>query len=220
MKTVTIQLYSIDELCEESRKRAYERWLAVHDYTWADEVRDTMNALEREFDAVPRDWQYDASSHWFGGPSFGPTWTGDRLSLSGNRARAYLWSNFGHLLLEPRTAFRGKLRFRSRVIFDRVYDGTCPMTGVSFDNDALDPLAYFCFGVKWDEKEGKRVMVPHDERWKWASTTVEDVIRDCFDALLKAAQEDCRYHESFEYFTEECEANEWTFERDGRMRNA
>lgn len=192
-----------------------------------------MNALAREFDAGPLDWQYDASSHWFKNPSFGSTWSNDRLMLSGNRARAFLWNNFGHLILQQRVSYYlrrdGKWREcvgvysvkrRSNVFFDRVYDGTCPLTGVCFDNDALDPLAHFCFGVKWDEEEKRRVMVPHDERRRWASTTVEDVVRDCFKALLKAAHDDCKYRESFEFFVEECEANEWTFEENGRMRNA
>lgn len=217
MKTVTIQLYSVDELCEESRKRAYERWLADRDYTWSGEVRDTLKELSKELVIRVYGWSYDSCSHDSGVITWGSTWTDDQLALRGNRARAFLWNHFGHLLLKPKTSLNGKRR--SRVFFDRVYDGTCPMTGVCFDNDALDPLARFCFGVKWNEKEKRRVMVPHDERWRWASTTVEDVIRDCFDSLLRSAQEDCRYHESFEYFTEECEANEWTFERDGRMRN-
>lgn len=220
MKTVTIQLYSVDELCEESRNRAYERWLADHDYTWSGEVRNTLKELTEALDIRVCGWSYDSGSHDSGVVTWGDTWTDDRLTLCGNRARAFLWNNFGHLVMQPKW-FRiwAKTR-KSKVFFDRSYDGTCPLTGVCFDVDALDPLAYFCFGVKWDEKEHRRVTVPHDERRRWKSTTVEDVVRDCVDSLLKAAQEDCRYHESFESFLEECEANEWTFERDGRMRNA
>ena len=101
------------------------------------------------------------------------------------------------------------------MFFDRTYDGTCPLTGVSFDNDALDPLAYFCFGVKWDDTAKKRVMVPHAERRSWATVTVEEVIRDCVDSLLSAAQADALEQESEDFFAELCDANGWEFRVDG-----
>ena len=113
----------------------------------------------------------------------------------------------------------GKARsYRSKVFFDRVYDGTCPFTGVCFDCSALDPVAYFCFGVRWDEKLQKRVPVRptklEDDR-----NTVESVLRSCVDSLLLAAQKDWEYQCSMEAFEEACRDNDYTFTEDGRMHN-
>lgn len=222
MKEITVKLYEYDELSPEARTRAHEDWLSKgYEHFWGGEVRDTLKKLEEEFGIEVSRWSYDSCSHDCGVIRW-KNWSDDQLALSGERARAFLWNNFGHLLLTGRyySKFQGTRHARSKFWFDRVYDGTCPLTGVCFDNDALDPLAYFCFGVKWDEKANKRVMVPHDERWRWKSTTVEEIICDCVDSLFESAQRDCEHQESEEYFDEMCTSNGWTFEEDGRRRDA
>ena len=222
MKEITIRLYDYDELSDEAKRKAHEDWLSQgHEHFWGGEVRNTLKKLEEEFGIEVTRWSYDACSYDCGTIRF-ENWNDDQLALAGERARAFLWNNFGHLLLTGRyySKFHGTKHAHSKFWFDRVYDGTCPLTGVCFDNDALDPLAYFCFGVKWDEKAKKRVMVPHDERWRWRSTTVEEIIRDCVDSLFESAQQDCEYQDSEEHFAEMCEANDWTFEEDGTRRDA
>lgn len=239
MKEITIRLYDYDELSEEAKRKAHEDWLShEHEHFWGGEVRDTLEKLEEEFGIEVSRWSYDACSHDCGTIRF-KNWNDDQLALAGERARAFLWNNFGHLVMQPRRkcyAINGdgrvdcsgtvycsgdwKNRWReSKVFFDRTYDGTCPLTGVCFDNDALDPLAYFCFGVMWSEDEKKRVMVPHDERWRWKSKTVEEVIRECVDALFESAQKDFECQESEEHFAEICRDNGWTFEADGTRRD-
>ena len=184
-------------------------------------------------------WRYSLYGHDSGVVRF-LRYTDDQLALSGRRAQAFLWNNFAHLIVQPRKKWYSKNRDgridlsgrlhcedgwknmhrESKIFFDRTYDGTCPLTGVFFDNDALDPLACFCFGVMWSEDEKKRVMVPHDERWRWKSKTVEEVIRECVDALFESAQKDCEYQDSEEHFAEMCRDNDWTFEENGERRDA
>ena len=241
MKEITIRLYEYDELSDEAKKKAHEDWLShEHEHFCGGEVRDTLKKLEEELGIEVSRWSYDSCSHDYGTIRF-KNWNDDQLALAGERARAFLWNNFGHLVMQPRGKWyaknvtdgrvdysgavycSGDWRNRcreSKVFFDRTYDGTCPLTGVCFDNDALDPLAYFCFGVRWDEKARKRVMVPHGERWRWKSKTVEDVVRECVDALFESAQRDCEYQDSEEHFAEMCAANDWTFEEDGSRRDA
>ena len=222
MKEITVRLFDYDELSDEAKKKAHEDWLSQgHEHFWGGEVRDTLKRLEEEFGIEVTRWSYDSCSYDCGTIRF-ENWNDDQLALAGERARAFLWNNFGHLLLTGRyySKFHGTKHAHSKFWFDRVYDGTCPLTGVCLDNDALDPLAYFCFGVKWDEKAKKRVMVPHDERWRWRSTTVEEIIRDCVDSLFKSARQDCEYQGSEEHFAEMCGANDWTFEKDGTRRDA
>lgn len=228
MKTITKEyvVYSFDELSEEAKSNAHSEYLR-HCEVWpfADEARATMDEIERLFCVRLSNWSIDAwcpeypDVHFC--DNFGDLWEQDeRKELSGNRARAFLWNNFGHVLLSGRyySKWHGTKHAHSRFFFDRVYDGTCPLTGICFDNDALDPLAEFCFGVKWDEDAKRRV--PSSRLLKSEKhITVEDVIRDCVHSMFDAFVDDVKYHESRECFEEDCKANEWTFTEDGTMMN-
>ena len=89
------------------------------------------------------------------------------------------------------------------------------LTGVCFDNDALDPLAYFCFGTYWDEDKQARLQSHVRTISADDCNTVRGILRDCVESLFKAAENDWRDQESEEYFRDFCEANEWEFTEDG-----
>ena len=228
MRTAEVKIYSFDELSDEAKERAHANWLNEgHEHFWAGEARDTIKAFESEFGVTIRNWRYDSSGYGydidFGGIS------DEVLELSGNRARAWIWNNHGDMLIEPTMHYYeikdGKRynvvgphsrKYRSKVFFDRVYDGTCPLTGVCFDCDALDPIAYFAFGVEWSEKDRKRVAssrrLSHDN-----ATTIEDLIRECVDSLFQSLQNDCEAQETMEYFADHCAANNYEFDEDGEL---
>ena len=227
MRTAEVEVYSFDELSYEAKERALAKWRETEDHHWGGEVRDTIAAFEKEFGVDIKSWQYSSYSHRFSLDL--SRIDDDVLALKGNRARAWFWNNHAHVLLAPARHYwthdrDGRLLravapdsrvYQSKVFYDRVYDGTCPFTGVCFDNDALDPLAYFCFGVVWDAEKKARVQstvrtVAADDR-----NTVESVLRDCVDSLFAAAQQDWEGQESEEYFRDFCEANEWEFTEDG-----
>lgn len=236
MKRVEITLYEYDELSDVAKERACRDYAEHFDYFWDVEVRKTIEAYEREFGVTVRTWQYSPYDRSFDMRTDGID--DEVLALSGNRARAWFWNNHGDVLLEPRKTWwyrdkdTGKWRRgitcgssepnpvrKSKVLFDRAYDGTCPWTGVCFDNDALDPIAHFCFGVRWDPGLQKRVpsgrTLAEDNR-----STVEDLLRAGMDSLLKTASSDWAYQVSEDGFREECTSNGWTFEENGEMRNA
>lgn len=240
MKEITIKLFDYDELSDEAKKRAYDDWLSDdHDHFWGGEVRDTLKKLEEELGIEVTNWSYNSCSYDVGPIRF-KDYSDDQLALTGIRAQAFLWNNFAHLVMQPKKRWYSKhidgrldlsgcihcdsgwknLNRESKVFYERTYNGTCPLTGVCFDNDALDPLAYFCFGVEWDEKAKKRVMIPQSRRMRWGVTTVEDVLRACVDSLFESAQRDCEYQNSEEYFAEMCSNNGWTFEENGERRDA
>ena len=228
MRTAEVKIYSFDELSDEAKERAHANWLNEgHEHFWAGEARDTIKAFESEFGVTIRNWRYDSSGYDydidFGGIS------DEVLELSGNRARAWIWNNHGNVLLSPTTRYYAKIdgkrieavgansvRYRSKVFYTRVYDGTCPLTGVCFDCDALDPIAYFAFGVEWSEKDRKRVAssrrLSHDN-----NTTIEDLIRECVDSLFQSLQNDCEAQETMEYFADHCAANNYEFDEDGEL---
>lgn len=241
MKEITIRLYDYDELSPEAKKRALDEWRSADiEHFWGREVYDTLKELQEELGIEVSRWEYSPYGHDVGVIRF-PCYryTDDQLALAGRRAQAFLWNNFAHLIMQPRKQWyakhhdgrvdlSGSLRCddgwenmyrKSKVFFDRTYDGSCPLTGVSFDNDALDPLVYFCFGVEWDEKEKKRVMIPQSRRTKWITTTVKDVLRDCVDALLRSAQDDWNSQFTEEFFADYASANEFMFDENGHRRD-
>lgn len=239
MKEITIRLYDYDELSPEAKKRALEEWRSGDvEHFWGREVYDTLEKLQKELGISVTQWEYTPTYHDSGVIRF-THYTDDQLNLAGRRAQAFLWNNFAHLIMQPRKQWYAKHRdgrvdlsgslycggewenmyWKSKVFFDRTYDGSCPLTGVNFDNYALDPLVYFCFGVEWDEKEKKRVMIPQSRRTKWMTTTVEDVLRDCVDALLQSAQDDWNYRFTEEYFADHASTNEFMFDENGHRRD-
>ena len=228
MRTTEVKVYSFAELPFEAKERAHNDWLAIgHEYPCAGEARDTMEAFEREFGISLVNWHYDSCGYGYDIRFDGIS--DEVLALSGNRARAWIWNNHGDILIEPTTHYyeikNGKRykvvgphsrKYRSKVFFDRVYDGTCPWTGYCLDCDAIDPLAYFAFGVEWSDTEKKRVAGNRKLSIDNA-TTIEDLLRDCADSLFRSLQRDCEYNESMEAFAERCAANDYEFTEDGEL---
>lgn len=220
MKEITIKLYTFDELSDEAKKRAHKTFLYTGDCWGASsDATATIKKVEELFGIKLSDWEVNSYNPRYPTVTFQDSrWHDDELNLNGNRARAYLWNNFGKVLLTGRyySKWHGTKYEHSRLFFDRVYDGTCPLTGVCFDCDALNPLAYFCFGVVWNGEK----RVPSDRSLRADNAvTVKSVIQDCVYSLFKAFNADCEASESMDYFAELCEGNGWTFEEDGTMRN-
>lgn len=238
MKEMTIRLYDYDELSEEAKKAALEEWESEGvEHFCGGEIKDTLEGLEKELGIEVTRWEYSSYSHDIGVIRF-KDYSDDQLALSGIRAQAFLWNNFAHLVVQPRKKWYARNRdgrvdysgclycsdgwknmYRtSKVFFSRTYDGTCPLTGVCFDNDALGPLAHFCLGVEWSDAERKRVMIPQPKRRMWSATTVEDVIRDCVDSLFQAAQDDWNSQFTEDYFADHARVNGFTFDENGHRR--
>lgn len=239
MKEITIRLYDYDELSPEAKERALEEWRSEEvEYFYGREVNDTLDKLQDELGIKVSRWSYSTYDHDIGIIQF-TRYNDDQLALMGRRAQAFLWNKFAHLVLQPREQWYAKHRDgrvdlsgrlflggewknmyrKSKVFFDRTYDGSCPLTGVCFDNVALDPLDHFCLGVEWDEKEQKHVMIPQSKRARWATTTVEDVLCDCVDSLLQYAQDDWKGQFTEEYFADHARGNEFMFDENGHRRD-
>lgn len=227
MKTVKVKVYSFDELSDEAKEKALEKWNENSDHFWGGDVRDTIKAFEEESNVKIVDWSY---SPWDCSYSLDTSRISDDvLALKGNRARAWFWNNHGRMLLQPEYHYwthdkNGKLfkavtvdsrKYTSKVFFTRVYDGTCPLTGVCFDCDALDPMAYFCFGTMWDSKLKRRVQSPY-RKLAQDNDTVESILDDCVASLFQGAKEDWKYQQSMESFRDTCEANDYLFTEDGK----
>ena len=230
MRKAEVEVFAFDELSDEAKERAHRDWTSAGmPYCWAAEARQTIEAFEREFDVKIREWEYSSCGYSFHLDT--GSIDDEVLALKGNRARAWFWNHHGLVLLSPRVRYfthdreGGRIeavavdsvKYHSKIDFDRVYDGTCPWTGYCLDNSALDPIAYFCFGVEWDEKERRRVQSKARTLRQDDANTVESLLRDSVDALFQALKEDCEYQESMEAFKDACEANGYEFTEDGAM---
>ena len=239
MKEITIRLYDYDELSPEAKELALKEWRSSDvEHFWSRDVKNTLDKLQEELGIEVSRWEYSPYIHDSGVIRF-VRYNDNQLDLAGRRAQAFLWNNFAHLIVQPRKKWYAKSRdgridlsgclycggewknmYReSKVFFDRTYDGTCPLTGVCFDCDALDPLVYFCLGMEWDEKSKRRVMIPQSKRARWETTTVEDVIRDCVDSLLRLAQDDWNSQFTEEFFADYARTNDFTFDENGHRRD-
>lgn len=133
MKEITIKLYTFDELSDEAKKRAHETFLSTGDYWGAsDDAMATIKKVEELFCIKLSDWDIDSCNPRYPTVTFEDSrWYNDALDLKGNRARAYLWNNFGKVLLTGRyySKWHGTKYAHSRLFFDRVYDGTLSLDG-------------------------------------------------------------------------------------------
>lgn len=113
METITLNLYSIDELSDDARERAiehYRRYVTHDTIPWADEYRDSLAAFCEEFSVeLDCDGDYRRSSM-----------DENILNLSGNRLRTYLVNNYSAIL-----------------------DECCPFTGFCGDDDVLQRMRDF-----------------------------------------------------------------------------
>lgn len=230
MRNATVKICSFDELTDEAKERAHSKWLNEgREYFWDGEARNTIKAFEREFNVKITDWEYSSCGYNYRLDT--SAIDDDVLALSGNRARAWFWNNYEYLLMKPTAHYwthdrSGKLykavstdsrKYVSKCFNDRVYDGTCPLTGYYLDCNALDPIAYFCFGVKWSEKEKRRVQSTCRTLRADNANTVESLLDEAVDSLFAAVQRDCEYQDSMAAFAENCAANGYEFTEDGEM---
>ena len=113
METITLNLYSIDELSDDARKRAIEdQRNRMYDWEtpWLHEYHDSSNAFCSVFSVeLDRVGDYRRS-----------TMDENVLNLSGNRLRTYIVNNYSAIL-----------------------DKDCPFTGFCGDEDLLLPIRQF-----------------------------------------------------------------------------
>jgi hypothetical protein len=208
MRTVTTTLYSFDELSEEAKQTAIENFRGggvETSYYW-DEARESV----KEF--------HDIIGTKEGNSSWLDIQTGhiedDILQLSGVRLRTYLINNFPELFYERkyRTSFSKDERPSTHPMRSTKNrkDGTfwikhhsnfltescCPLTGVCYDEDILDPLKAF---IKQPD-----------------SRTFEDLLSETMESLRISLEKEDDYRNSDEAIQEDIEANDYEYTEYGQ----
>jgi hypothetical protein len=207
-RTIRTKVYKFNELSEEAKQKAIDSFRNNDiDYShYSEEITDSAKAVVELF-----------------GLKFGRRYTDiicshiddDILNLSGIRLYKYLMNHYYDDLFTPKyiksvdREIRGK-QFVFKVHKDykgepytqiyskinRVNDG-CPLTGVCYDNDILQPVYNF--------------LKKPDNR------TFEELIREIESAISKAYDNAEEWVNSDEFIKEEIEANEYEFTKDGKQ---
>ncbi|MGB1317422.1 MAG: hypothetical protein ACPG5W_04425 [Flavobacteriales bacterium] len=207
MRTVTTTLFSFNELSEEAKQTAIEsiRNEGIETCHYWQEARNSVEQFHDEVGTRSgnRSWLDINTGHI----------EDSILELSGNRLRTYLINNFGQLFYERkyRTSFSKEQRPATHPMrkIEKWKDGTywithrsnfltescCPLTGVCYDEDLIEPL--------------KKFIQKPDER------TFEDLLTECIESLRTSLENEDDYRASDEGITEDIEANDFEFEQDG-----
>ena len=195
MRTVqkTYTLFTLSELDDEARQRAYADWLAKgRDYPYVYENRNTLEAFCNLFRIVCANYRYDSYTYAY---RFRTGHGEETERLSGVRLLAYLYNNFHAELYKPKTYWtKDRKRGRKSRIFVTC---ECPFTGVVSDDIILQPLMNF-------------MRSPDGRNFK-------ELMRDCLENFFRSCRDDCEYVESEEYFTNESHSNNWEYLIDGTL---
>lgn len=174
MKTVQINVYKFNELSESAKRKALDDFEPFTDYIWQEAIT-SIESFADLFDV-----------------KLGSRYDDNILNLSGARLMAYLWNNYGADLYKPKYLKRvkGKARY-SRV----QVDCNCPLTGVCYDMDLLEPII--------------------EAMHKPSEYTFEQILGFCADNIQRSIEGEIEYRHGDKAKTEDIEANEYEFTEDG-----
>lgn len=192
MKTKTINVYSVNELSDKAKQRAFEKWCQEDDYPWNEENSKALRKFEEIFPVDVRDFEYGYRKNidW--------KYTGEENigELNGSRLATYIQNHYGSALFRPKYIghLEGKPKFTP--VYSRVQkENSCVLTGYYIDNSILGPIYEF---LK-----------------KPTNTTFKDLLGDCLESWLSACENDYEGYFSLESFLDHAEANEYEFDVDG-----
>lgn len=222
MRTETISYYPLEELSEDAQEKAHWNWNQEPDFQ---HIYDDFHASLRAFcDGMSislDDYSYGAEAH----RSYIKWSMADIPDVEGIRLATYLWNNHKDLIysrkyfsLSDRNGSKEKpayhpmrksyqitnkcpnegLWFSSYHSNIQLEKQNCSMTGVYCDEELFDPINRFM---------AKPV----------ANTTFKELIGECFNQFVWAIQAECDENMTFEYFVNQCEANEYEFTEEGEM---
>lgn len=204
MKTITTNIYQFHELSEKAQRQAWEKSSFDFSDDHGDEFRETLSAFEQIFDI--KVFHYDV-----GGMVFKPTFDfvtagpgADAPTTDPIRLAKFIWNNYADSILKGKYySTRGEYingkytyKFRHSNIIKSFDD--CPLTGVCYDYDILQPVI--------DCLHYKRFFNSYDE-----------LIHACLENFFRIWDAEIEYSNSFEYFTENAECNEWYFTESGEI---
>lgn len=201
MRTIRIKLYKFNELSKSAKQKAIENYRNSDNYFDYSDIEGSVKAVIELFNLkTGRTWDDIRTSHI----------DDSILELKGIRLATYLWNNYKTELFKGKYFSLWSKTEKSYKHYKEGYpvlksrhskvilNNDCTLTGVSFDNDILQPV--YDFLKKPD-----------------VNTTFEDLIKDIENAISKCYRDTEEWINSDEYITETIEANDYEFTQDGKL---
>ena len=198
METISINVYSFDELNEGAKERVLEEFRNSQFYAdWI--FQEATNTFKKFADLFGlKNWEIDYLEPYRNTYRF--CIEDHILEMEGQRLATYLWNNYKDDL------FKGK--YYSKTISHDPFkyvkrhskitlDNSCVLTGVCYDDDLLTPIYEF-------------LDKPKDIDFR-------TLLNDCVYALCHSVSSECKYQYSEEAIAEHCEANELQFTESGEI---
>jgi len=190
MRTIEVQLFKFNELSDEAKQVAMNAYEADTSFSYND-AHESVKAFNEIFGTrESRDTWINVSTEHIDDCI---------LELTGFRLQKYLWNNFRDGIYKPKqyslwskkdVSFKyykdgyPVLKIRKSRVF---LDDCCPLTGVCYDEDMLDPIREFLASRDVESQ----------------STTFESLMEDCFYRLFKSLESEDEYAYSDEGKSEE-----------------
>lgn len=190
--------FRYEELSEEAKRKAYLAWLAGQDQSLcSEEFRNTLCKFEGIFPVKVCDWEVDDYTFWH---RFVIAGDDGIESVSGIRLATYLWNNYARYITKgkyySKTISQSPFQYISRHSKVMTSMEDCPLTGVCWDYEILQPIID-CL------------------TYRKIYNDAEELFQDCLDNFFGAWQGQLEYESSQEFFEEEVEANDWQYNADG-----
>jgi len=180
----TLTSYLINELSEEAKGHAYNKWLESAEYFNHIEARDTLDMFCEIFDVTLGKWSVDAHNHFYRYSIRNDSIGG----ISGIRLAAYIWNNYSQYITKGKYYFKGGYidgKYINKSRHSKIFTSldNCTLTGWCFDDDILKPVIE-CL-------EYKRTFNSFDE-----------LIKSCLENFFKVYSSDMEYSSSMKCFLE------------------
>jgi hypothetical protein len=200
MRIEEVKVYTVDELSESAKEKAYYKWHENHEYFWASDNEKTLKAFEEVFPVSVTSWEYDTCTYHVRFEFEDDLLLGyeseiDMAELSGLRLAKYLYNNYEHTLFKGKFYFKNGKSRHSKLLFEK---NNCNLTGYYMDCEIMQPIYDF-------------LKNPCEH------TTFTDLMKECLDNWGAMCVKDFDCSLSMEAFIESSEANDYEFYEDGRL---
>lgn len=192
MRTETINIYKFNELPDDIKQRARDKWRDMYstDIHWQAEIFESLKTLFDTANIRMLDYQLGLQRSFIKHDL-----DSNVAELSGARALAWLENNLFCKLRVTRAQYlkNRKDNFRYGYRIGKIKD--CPLTGYCADDDFIDDLLN-------NVKSGNTL----GDSFRWLADKYESILQGEYD-----------YQNSDEYIDEHLEANEYEFDESGDL---
>ncbi len=209
MRTIRIKAYKFDELSDQAKEKAISNYRNSEHYDgdYYDEVTESVKAVTELFNLKSGNRYSDLRTGHI---------DDNILELSGVRLYKFILNNYGTQLFTPKyiKSIPREVHYKAFICEVHTYQdrkstflyskwkrsADCPLTGVCYDMDILEPV--YTFLTRPDK-----------------NTTFQDLINDIEHAMIKTYDDTEQWINSDEFISDTLENNDYEFTKEGKEIN-